>query len=192
MTYNRCIGTRYCANNCPYKVRRFNWSDYTGADSFPDNQDQEIVGKLDVAVHQMNDDLSRMVLNPEVTVRSRGVIEKCSFCVQKLQAAKLTAKKENRELKDGDAKTACQTACPTNAIVFGNTHDASSAITKARIDNKNRMFYVIEQIHTLPNVSYLAKVRNTDEVIEPAHSAPAHGEAKAEGGEKKEAAPAAH
>ena len=190
MTYNRCIGTRYCANNCPYKVRRFNWSDYTGADSFPDNQDQEIVGKLDVAVHQMNDDLSRMVLNPEVTVRSRGVIEKCSFCVQKLQAAKLTAKKENRQLKDGDAKTACQTACPTNAIVFGNTHDAASAVSKSRTDNKNRMFYVIEQIHTLPNVSYLAKVRNTDEVIEPAAHAPAHGEVKE--GEKKEAAPAAH
>jgi molybdopterin-containing oxidoreductase family iron-sulfur binding subunit len=192
MTYNRCIGTRYCANNCPYKVRRFNWSDYMGADSFPDNQDQEIVGKLDVAVHQMNDDLSRMVLNPEVTVRSRGVIEKCSFCVQKLQAAKLTAKKENRILKDGDAKTACQTACPTNAIVFGNTHDETSAITKARADNKNRLFYVIEQIHTLPNVSYLAKVRNTDEVIEPAAHAPAHEEMKAEGGEKKEAAPATH
>jgi molybdopterin-containing oxidoreductase family iron-sulfur binding subunit len=176
MTYNRCIGTRYCANNCPYKVRRFNWSDYTGADSFPDNQDQELVGKLDVAVHQMNDDLTRMVLNPEVTVRSRGVIEKCSFCVQKLQAAKLTAKKENRVLADGDAKTACQTACPTNAIVFGNTHDATSAITKARTDNKSRMFYVIEQIHTLPNVSYLAKVRNTDEVIEPAQNAAAEKE----------------
>jgi len=169
MTYNRCIGTRYCANNCPYKVRRFNWQDYTGADSFPDNQDQQLIGKLDVAVHQMNDDLSRMVLNPDVTVRSRGVIEKCSFCVQKLQAAKLTAKKENRELKDGDAKTACQTACPTNAIVFGNVHDKASEVNKLRAENKERMFYVIEQIHTLPNVSYLAKVRNTDEVIEPEH-----------------------
>ena len=190
MTYNRCIGTRYCANNCPYKVRRFNWQDYTGADSFPDNQDQQLVGKMDVAVHQMNDDLSRMVLNPEVTVRSRGVIEKCSFCVQKLQAAKLTAKKENRMLADGDAKTACQTACPTNAIVFGNTHDATSAVTKTRTDNKNRMFYVIEQIHTLPNVSYLAKVRNTDEVIEPAHGGGEHEEKKGE--EKKEAAPAVH
>jgi MoCo/4Fe-4S cofactor protein with predicted Tat translocation signal len=195
MTYNRCIGTRYCANNCPYKVRRFNWQDYTGADSFPDNQDQQLVGKMDVAVHQMNEDLSRMVLNPDVTVRSRGVIEKCSFCVQKLQAAKLTAKKENRTLVDGDAKTACQTACPTNAIVFGNSHDAASAVSKSRTDNKNRMFYVIEQIHTLPNVSYLAKVRNTDEVIEPAHHAAAtHGEKKAEHGaeEKKETAPAAH
>ncbi|MEP6844514.1 MAG: TAT-variant-translocated molybdopterin oxidoreductase, partial [Panacibacter sp.] len=83
MTYNRCIGTRYCANNCPYKVRRFNWADYTGADSFPNNQDQQIVGHLDDVVHVMNEDLSRMVLNPDVTVRSRGVIEKCSFCVQR-------------------------------------------------------------------------------------------------------------
>jgi molybdopterin-containing oxidoreductase family iron-sulfur binding subunit len=180
MIYNRCIGTRYCANNCPYKVRRFNWSDYLGADSFPDNQDQQLVGKLDVAVHQMNEDLSRMVLNPDVTVRSRGVIEKCSFCVQKLQAAKLTAKKENRELKDGDAKTACQTACPTNAIVFGNAHNKESAVSKLREDNEQRLFYVIEQIHTLPNVSYLAKVRNTDEVIEPASHGGGHEEKKEE------------
>ncbi|HZI54386.1 MAG TPA: TAT-variant-translocated molybdopterin oxidoreductase, partial [Chitinophagaceae bacterium] len=123
MTYNRCIGTRYCANNCPFKVRRFNWADYNGADSFPDNQDQKLVGKLDPVVFQMNDDLSRMVLNPDVTVRSRGVIEKCSFCVQKLQAAKLDAKKQDRPLADGDAKTACQMACSADAIVFGNVHD---------------------------------------------------------------------
>ena len=102
----------------------------------------------------------------------------------------MDAKKENRPLVDGDAKTACQTACPTSAIVFGNAHDATSAVTKARIDNKGRMFYVIEQIHTLPNVSYLAKVRNTDEVIEPKHPVVAShgentGEHKAE--EKKEA-----
>jgi molybdopterin-containing oxidoreductase family iron-sulfur binding subunit len=193
MTYNRCIGTRYCANNCPYKVRRFNWSDYTGADSFKNNQDQQLVGKLDVAVHQMNEDLTRMVLNPDVTVRSRGVIEKCSFCVQKLQAAKLTAKKENRMLQDGDAKTACQTACPTQAIVFGNAHDKESEVSKLREDNEQRLFYVIEQIHTLPNVSYLAKVRNTEEVIESAHGGGEHEEKKAEGGgEKKEAAPAVH
>jgi MoCo/4Fe-4S cofactor protein with predicted Tat translocation signal len=166
MTYNRCIGTRYCANNCPYKVRRFNWADYTGADSFPNNRDQKIVGKLDPVIEQMNDDLTRMVLNPDVTVRSRGVIEKCSFCVQKLQEAKLTAKKENRVLADGNAKTACMTACPTDAIIFGNVHDKESRITKTREENQQRLFYVIEQVHTLPNVNYLAKIRNTDEIIE--------------------------
>jgi molybdopterin-containing oxidoreductase family iron-sulfur binding subunit len=166
MTYNRCIGTRYCANNCPYKVRRFNWADYTGADSFPNNRDNKIVGKLDPIIEQMNDDLTRMVLNPDVTVRSRGVIEKCSFCVQRLQEAKLTAKKENRELIDGNAKTACMTACPTDAIVFGNVHDKESRIAKTRAENEQRLFYVIEQLHTLPNVNYLAKIRNTDEIIE--------------------------
>ncbi len=163
MTYNRCIGTRYCANNCPFKVRRFNWADYTGADSFPDNQDQQIVGKLDKVIFQMNDELTRMVLNPDVTVRSRGVIEKCSFCVQRLQAAKLDAKKGNRMLQDGDAKTACQTACPTNAIVFGNAYDKTSAISKIREENKQRSFHVLEQLHVLPNISYMAKIRNTDE-----------------------------
>lgn len=166
MTYNRCIGTRYCANNCPYKVRRFNWADYTGADSFPNNQDQKLIGKLDPVVHQMNDDLTRMVLNPDVTVRSRGVIEKCSFCVQRLQEAKLNAKKENTTLADGKAKTACMQACPTEAIVFGNVHDKESKIAKTRAENDDRLFYVIEQIHTLPNVNYLAKIRNTSEMIE--------------------------
>ena len=166
MAYNRCIGTRYCAQNCPFKVRRFNWSDYTGADSFPDNQDQQLVGKLDDVIFQMNDDVTRMVLNPDVTVRSRGVMEKCTFCIQKLQAAKLDAKKENRILQDGDAKTACQTACPTNAIVFGNAHDKESMLTKVRNGNKQRSFYVLEQLHVLPNVTYLSKVRNTDEIIE--------------------------
>jgi molybdopterin-containing oxidoreductase family iron-sulfur binding subunit len=166
MAYNRCIGTRYCANNCPYKVRRFNWADYTGADSFPNNRDQTLVGKLDPVVEQMNDDVTRMVLNPDVTVRSRGVMEKCSFCVQRLQESKLKAKRENRILNDGDAKTACMMACPTQAIVFGNVHDKDSWVNKVRNDNPQRMFYVIEQLHTLPNVSYLEKIRNTDEVIE--------------------------
>ncbi|MBM3158701.1 MAG: TAT-variant-translocated molybdopterin oxidoreductase [Bacteroidetes bacterium] len=178
MTYNRCIGTRYCANNCPYKVRRFNWADYTGADSFPNNRDQQLVGKLDPVVEQMNDELTRMVLNPDVTVRSRGVIEKCSFCFQRLQAAKLEAKKANRPLQDGEAKTACQTACAANAIVFGNVNDPNSAITAVRANNTNRSYYVLEQLHVLPNVSYLAKVRNTDEVleVEEHHAAPAaHG-----------------
>ncbi len=161
MIYNRCIGTRYCANNCPYKVRRFNWADYMGADSFDDNQRQV----LEAVVLNMNDDLTRMVLNPDVTVRSRGVMEKCSFCVQRTQEAKLTAKKENRQLKDNDVASACQSACPTNAITFGNVNDKESAISKVRADNQLRTFYVIEQIHTLPNVTYLAKIRNTDQII---------------------------
>jgi len=159
MTYNRCIGTRYCANNCPFKVRRFNWADYSGADSFPDNQ-REVLNDV---VLDMNDDLTRMVLNPDVTVRSRGVIEKCSFCVQRLQAAKLDAKKESRPMVDSDVKVACQQSCPTNAINFGNANDKHSAITKVRVENPNRQFYVLEQLHVLPNVTYLAKVRNSEE-----------------------------
>jgi molybdopterin-containing oxidoreductase family iron-sulfur binding subunit len=182
MAYNRCIGTRYCAQNCPFKVRRFNWADYTGADSFPNNRDQQLVGKLDSVVEQMNDDITRMVLNPDVTVRSRGVMEKCTFCVQRLQAAKLDAKKENRVLNGDEAKTACQTACPTNAIVFGNAHDKESSVNKVRENNKQRGFYVLEQLHVLPNVTYLAKVRNTDEIIEGKH----HG-----GGEAGATMPAA-
>lgn len=192
MTYNRCIGTRYCANNCPYKVRRFNWADYYGADSFGDNQR----GVLDDSVMMMNDDLTRMVLNPDVTVRSRGVIEKCSFCVQRLQEGKLKAKKENRPLETGadgkwDVKTACQQACPTNAIVFGNVNDKNSPVSKIRNEEQtNRLFYTLEQLHVLPSVSYLAKIRNTDRhvgVAEEEHAAPAaaHGEQKEE---KKEAA----
>ena len=162
MTYNRCIGTRYCANNCPFKVRRFNWADYMGADSFPDNQ-REIISD---AAMMMNDDLTRMVLNPDVTVRSRGVIEKCSFCVQRLQEGKLKAKKENRTIVDGEIKSACQQACPTEAIVFGDFNDKHSAIKMIRKDNPNRLYYALEQLHVLPNVSYLAKIRNTDEIDE--------------------------
>ncbi len=183
MAYNRCIGTRYCANNCPYKVRRFNWADYTGADSFKNNQDQQLVGKLNDVVFQMNDELTRMVLNPDVTVRSRGVMEKCSFCVQRTQAAKLQAKKENRVLRDGEAKTACQQACAGDAIIFGNVNDPESQITKVREENPQRSFLVLEQLHVLPNVTYLAKVRNTDEIIEGKghHAKPAAEHAVEEG-----------
>ncbi len=162
MAYNRCIGTRYCANNCPFKVRRFNWADYTGADSFPNNQDEHGVGKLNDAVLMMNDDLTRMVLNPDVTVRSRGVMEKCSFCVQRLQDGKLKAKKENRTLVDSDVKTACQQACPTDAIVFGNVNNSKSAIVKSRQENEHRLYHVLEELHVLPNITYLAKVRNPE------------------------------
>lgn len=178
MTYNRCIGTRYCANNCPYKVRRFNWLDYTGADSFPDNQSPMVGTYMDESVMQMNDDLTRMVLNPDVTVRSRGVIEKCSFCVQRLQESKLEAKKQQDPTLVRTVKTACMQACPTHAISFGNVNDKESDVYKIRnVEQKHRSFYVMEQLHVLPNVSYLAKVRNTDRHI---------GVMEAHGGEAKE------
>ncbi|MEJ0056168.1 MAG: 4Fe-4S dicluster domain-containing protein [Bacteroidota bacterium] len=118
MTYNRCIGTRYCANNCPYKVRRFNWFKYHDNQQFYQSNPA------------MNTDLGRMVLNPEVTVRSRGVMEKCSFCVQRIQAGKLTAKRERRPMKDGEVVTACQAACSSGAIVFGDMNNPESAISK--------------------------------------------------------------
>ena len=109
----------------------------------------------------MNEDLTRMVLNPDVTVRSRGVIEKCSFCVQRLQEKKLDAKKNEDPSIVRNVKTACMQACPTHAIQFGNVNDKESNVSKARMD-ENRNFYVMEHLHVLPNVSYLAKIRNTD------------------------------
>lgn len=162
MAYNRCVGTRYCANNCPFKVRRFNWLDWNGGDSFPDNQRPLVEsGELDPVVLDMNDSLTRMVLNPDVVNRSRGVIEKCSLCVQRLQAAKTKAKAEERPIKDGDVVLACMEACPTDAIVIGNVNDPHSEIAKLRADKqKNRVFYVLEQLHILPNINYLAKIRN--------------------------------
>ncbi|NDC41224.1 MAG: 4Fe-4S dicluster domain-containing protein, partial [Chitinophagia bacterium] len=160
MAYNRCIGTKYCANNCPYKVRHFNWMDWNGADCFEDNEFE------DYRRDDVNDSLTRMVLNPDVTVRSRGVMEKCTFCVQRLQEAKLNAKKLGRPLADQEARTACQMACPTDAIQFGNVNDKESKIFKLRRDEqKERAFYVLEQIHTLPSINYLARIRNTDEIL---------------------------
>jgi len=164
MTYNRCIGTRYCANNCPYKVRRFNWLDFNGADSFPNNQMPLIGNDLNEVTVQMNDDLTRMVLNPDVTVRSRGVIEKCSFCVQRLQDSKLVAKKAEDPTLVRNVKVACAQACPSNSITFGNVNDLESEVNFARKD-KNRTFYVLEQLHVLPNVSYLAKFKNSERHI---------------------------
>tara|TARA_B110000037_G_C17124124_1_gene507240 strand:- start:25 stop:3174 length:3150 start_codon:yes stop_codon:yes gene_type:complete len=169
MVYNRCIGTRYCANNCPYKVRRFNWFDYQGADSF--SKDDEMIlpivnndfdGDLSYESDEhklgLHDSMARMVLNPDVTVRGRGVIEKCSFCVQRVQLGKLEAKKGNHPLADGAITTACQSVCPTNAIEFGDTNNDDSKVRKAWDDE--RAFGVIEEIHTLPSVRYLVKVRN--------------------------------
>jgi molybdopterin-containing oxidoreductase family iron-sulfur binding subunit len=162
MIYNRCIGTKYCANNCPYKVRRFNWADWNGADSFPDNQR----GIISDVTTNLEDDLTRMVLNPDVTVRARGVMEKCTFCIQRIQQGKLNAKKEDRVLNDQEVKTACMQACPTHAIEFGNVNDQNSKIAKLRFDEqKNRKFYVLEQLHTLPNVNYLTLVRNTERKV---------------------------
>ncbi|HEY3405640.1 MAG TPA: TAT-variant-translocated molybdopterin oxidoreductase [Ohtaekwangia sp.] len=165
MTYNRCIGTRYCANNCPYKVRRFNWFKYH------DNKQFE---NTNVA---QTSDLGKMVLNPDVTVRSRGVMEKCSFCVQRIQLGKLTAKKERREVKDGEVTTACAAACSTGAIVFGDVNNPESKISKLlkikpadekhphridKITGNPRAYQVLEEIGVKPNIWYLTKVRNKD------------------------------
>jgi molybdopterin-containing oxidoreductase family iron-sulfur binding subunit len=149
MTYNRCIGTKYCANNCPFKVRRFNWFQYHTNDEFN---------------YHMNNELGRMVLNPDVTVRSRGVMEKCSMCVQRIQAGKLTAKREGRKVKDGDASTACASACPTQAIVFGDLNDESSAIRQLMdYELDSRAYNVLEELNVRPNVWYLRKIRNNEE-----------------------------
>ena len=171
MIYNRCIGTRYCANNCPYKVRRFNWGDYTGASTHGVLGPKSGTGELNEVVYQMNDDLTRMVLNPDVVTRSRGVMEKCTFCVQRTQAGKLQAKMENRAIKGDEVQSACAQACPTGAIVFGNANDETSTVSRTRNENPRRLFYVLEQIHTLPNINYLAKIRNTDELIVSAENA---------------------
>ena len=149
MIYNRCIGTRYCGNNCPYKVRRFNWYDYTLADSIPNNL-HDPAG--------MTVDLSRMVLNPDVTIRAKGVIEKCSMCVQRIQEGKLNAKLEGRKVKDGEIKTACQQTCPSGAILFGDLNDKGSDLFKLASSDRN--YHLLEEIHTLPSVSYLTKIRN--------------------------------
>ncbi|HLV92312.1 MAG TPA: TAT-variant-translocated molybdopterin oxidoreductase [Aequorivita sp.] len=146
MAYNRCVGTRYCANNCPYKVRRFNWFTYTENDEFDYN---------------MNNDLGRMVLNPDVVVRTRGVMEKCSMCIQMTQKTILDAKREGRAIKDGEFQTACSNACDTGAIVFGDVNDEESEILKLK--NGNRMYRLLEDVGTRPNVMYQMLVRNASE-----------------------------
>ncbi|MHB8259670.1 MAG: TAT-variant-translocated molybdopterin oxidoreductase [Bacteroidia bacterium] len=150
MTYNRCIGTRYCANNCPFKVRRFNWFNYQENPDF-------------ATVNPAQHDLGRMVLNPDVVVRSRGVMEKCSMCQQRLQAGKLEAKKAGHPVKDGAIITACQQACPTKAISFGDLNDKDSQVTKQRANERN--YFLLEEVGIKPTVSYLVKVRNQEEEI---------------------------
>jgi len=147
MAYNRCVGTRYCANNCPYKVRRFNWFLYNKNDEFD---------------YHMNNDLGRMVLNPDVVVRSRGVMEKCSMCIQMTQKTILDAKLKGEEIKDGTFQTACSNACTTGAMVFGDINDKESKV--AALHEDDRMYHLLESVGTKPNVMYHVKVRNTDEV----------------------------
>lgn len=144
MAYNRCVGTRYCANNCPYKVRRFNWFLYNKNSEFD---------------YHMNDDLGRMVLNPDVNVRSRGVMEKCSMCIQMTQATKLKAKNEGRPVADGEFQTACSNACSSGAMIFGDVNDKESKVAKLAADE--RSYHLLEHVGTKPNVVYHVKVRNT-------------------------------
>lgn len=146
MVYNRCVGTRYCANNCPYKVRRFNWFSYTDNPKFYTNPSQS--------------DLGKMVLNPDVTVRARGVMEKCTFCVQRIQAGKLDAKRQSRGVNDGEIKTACQQSCPSGAIIFGDLNDPNSEVSQLFLNE--RAYGIIEELNVLPSVNYLTKVRNTN------------------------------
>ena len=147
MAYNRCVGTRYCANNCPYKVRRFNWFEYPENDQFDYN---------------MNDDLGKMVLNPDVTVRSRGVMEKCSMCIQMTQATILKAKKEGRPVNTDEFETACSNACNTSAMIFGDINHKEDTVTSLTEDK--RAYHLLDHIGTKPNVIYHVKVKNTQEV----------------------------
>jgi molybdopterin-containing oxidoreductase family iron-sulfur binding subunit len=136
MVYNRCVGTRYCANNCPYKVRRFNFLLYADFDT----------------------PSLKLLRNPNVTVRSRGVMEKCTYCVQRINAARIQAKKEDREIRDGEVVTACQAACPTEAIVFGNINDAKSRVAARKADPLN--YSLLADLNTRPRTTYLARLRN--------------------------------
>lgn len=145
MAYNRCIGTRYCANNCPYKVRRFNWFNYQGNEDF-------------ATVNPAQDDYGRMVLNPDVVVRARGVMEKCSMCIQRIQYGKLEAKKAGRPIIDGEFTTACAQACSTGAFVFGDVNNSESKVAQLKKDA--RAYHLLEEVGTQPSVFYQTKVRN--------------------------------
>lgn len=159
MIYNRCVGTRYCANNCPYKVRRFNWFNFTN-----------IRAPLEMA------------MNPEVTVRDRGVMEKCTFCTHRIKAAKWHAKTDGKEFDANSVKTACQQSCPANAIVFGNMNDKNSEVAKAFADQ--RTYNLLEELMTKPNLRYKTKIRNVAQLKgEERHTGHGHGvEAGHEGG----------
>jgi len=138
MIYNRCIGTRYCSNNCPYKVRRFNWFDY--------------------AIHNWPEPMPLM-LNPDVTVRGQGVMEKCTFCIQRIQSARQVSKDERRDIADGEITPACAETCPSDAIVFGNLRDPKSAAVTEAVENEGRAYHALHVLNTRPGVTYLARVR---------------------------------
>jgi molybdopterin-containing oxidoreductase family iron-sulfur binding subunit len=142
MVYNRCVGTRYCSNNCPYKVRRFNFLDYDAEFGYDGDQAPSL----------------KLLRNPDVTVRSRGVMEKCTYCVQRINAAKIAAQKQDRPVRDGETVTACQAACPTRAIVFGNLRDGGSQVAKLRQSPLN--YSLLAELNTLPRTTYLASIRN--------------------------------
>jgi MoCo/4Fe-4S cofactor protein with predicted Tat translocation signal len=146
MAYNRCVGTRYCANNCPFKVRRFNWFNYWNDSRFE---------------NYLQEQHTQLVLNPDVTTRFRGVMEKCSMCVQRIQAGKLKAKMEKRPVKDGEIQVACAQTCSAGAIVFGNGNDPNSEVSKAL--RSERTYYVLEELNVVPGIGYQVKVRNTTE-----------------------------
>jgi molybdopterin-containing oxidoreductase family iron-sulfur binding subunit len=150
IAYNRCIGTRYCMNNCPYKVRRFNFLNFT--DNFLNS------GKGEGPSPQ------KMVYNPEVTLRFRGVVEKCSYCVQRIQSGKIAAKRDGRELKDGDVVSACQQACSAQAIVFGDINDPNSKISKLRQVDRN--YQLLAEVGTHPRTTFLGKIRNPNPEME--------------------------
>ena len=147
MAYNRCVGTRYCANNCPFKVRRFNWFNYWNDSRFE---------------NYLQEQHTQLVLNPDVTTRFRGVMEKCSMCIQRIQAGKLEAKMEKRSVKDGEIKMACQQTCSANAIIFGDGNDPESEVSKAL--RSERTYYVLEELNVQPGIGYQVKVRNTTEL----------------------------
>jgi molybdopterin-containing oxidoreductase family iron-sulfur binding subunit len=142
MVYNRCVGTKYCSNNCPYKVRRFNFFQYS-------NKDIPVL---------------QLVHNPEVTVRDRGVMEKCTYCVQRISAARIVAERENRPIADGEVRTACQQACPTGAITFGNLNDTASQVIKLHELPGN--YSLLEELGTKPRTTYLPRVRNPNPELE--------------------------